>query len=96
MPCCGKKRAQQARRKSQAQRATESEQETTSQSQPEPELHVYFQYLGKTGLTVIARSTRNRYRFDHPGAIVAVDRRDLGALLGVSVLRQVEKPAEAA
>jgi hypothetical protein len=55
----------------------------------------YFQYLGKTGLTVIGPRTRRRYRFDRPGAVVAVDRRDERALAAVSVLRQVARPAEA-
>jgi hypothetical protein len=55
----------------------------------------YFQYLGKTGLTVIGPKTRQQYRFDRHGAIVAVDPRDESALAAVSVLRQVGKPTAA-
>ena len=52
----------------------------------------HFQYLGKTGLTVIGPRTRKSYRFDHPGAVVAVDPRDMRSLATVSVLRRVSKP----
>jgi hypothetical protein len=51
--------------------------------------------VGKTGLTVVGPRTHKRYRFDHTGAVVAVDRRDGRALAAVSVLMPVAKPAEA-
>jgi hypothetical protein len=53
---------------------------------------VFFQYTGRTGLTVIGRATRIRYRFDNPGAVVAVDKRDQLALSFVPNLRQVKSP----
>jgi hypothetical protein len=68
---------------------------TDSQPLPELEPTVYFQYLGRTGLTVVAPRTRKRYHFDRPGAVVAIDPRDRRSLGTVSVLRQVRKPAEA-
>ena len=58
----------------------------------EPASMSYFQYLGKTKLTLIGPRTGRRYRFDCPGAVVAVDSRDGHALTAVSVLRQVSKP----
>jgi len=88
MPCCGKKRLQ-ARQKTQTRRAPEPIETTVSQ--PEPQSVAYFQYLGKTGVTVIGPRTRKRYRFGHTGAVIAVDRRDGRALATVSVLRQVRK-----
>jgi hypothetical protein len=93
MPCCGKKRAR-AREKTQTRRAPEPAERTVSQPEPEPQPVTYFQYLGKTGVTVIAPRTRKRYRFDHTGAVVAVDRRDGRALAAVSVLKKVAKPTE--
>jgi hypothetical protein len=95
MPCCGKKRAQLGR-KTRTRRAPEPKEETVSQPRPEPQPLAYFQYQGKTGLTVIGPRTRKRYRFGHAGAVVAVHPRDVRALATVSVLRQVRKPAEAA
>jgi predicted flap endonuclease-1-like 5' DNA nuclease len=68
---------------------------TDSQPRPEPVPTVYFQYLGSTGVTVIARKTHRRYHFDHPGSVLAVDPKDRYALATVSVLRQVGKPTEA-
>jgi hypothetical protein len=93
MPCCGKKRAQ-IRRKNQARRVPEPAKKTDAQPQPEPDRGVYFQYLGKTGVTVIGPWTRQRYCFDRPGAVVAVDPRDRRSLSIVPVLRQVRKPTE--
>ena len=52
---------------------------------------VYFQYTGKTGMTVIGRETRRRYRFDRPGAVAAVDARDKTALVFVPNLRLVDE-----
>ncbi|MCP5116738.1 MAG: hypothetical protein GY953_38415 [bacterium] len=49
----------------------------------------YFQYLGTTGMTVRAPITGTAYRFDGPGAILAVDPRDRRALAAVPNLRQV-------
>ena len=51
---------------------------------------VFFQYIGRTGLTIIGRGTGLRYRFDSPGAVVAVDVRDRLALTSVPNLRQVK------
>jgi hypothetical protein len=50
---------------------------------------VLFEYTGKTGLTVVGPSTGIRYRFDSPGAQLAVDPRDQSTLLYVPNLRPV-------
>lgn len=77
MACCGDKRAQ----------FNLARQELDPVEQADP---IYFQYTGSTGLTVIGRETRSRYRFDSPGAVVAVDIRDQPALAFVPNLRQVK------
>lgn len=77
MTCCGDKRAQL--------NLTRQELEPGKPADP-----VFFQYTGRTGLTVIGRETRLRYRFDSPGAVVAVDGKDRLALTFVPNLRQVK------
>lgn len=77
MACCGDKRVQL----NQARRGLYPEEQTDP---------VYFQYTGRTGITVTGRETRSRYRFDSPGAVVAVDIRDRLALAAVPNLRQVK------
>lgn len=94
MPCCGKKRSQ-ASQTTQTHSVPESARRASLQNFPEHASQAYFQYLGKTGLTVLGPRTRTRYRFEGPGAVVAVDPRDRCALTAVSILRQVEKPEEA-
>jgi len=76
MTCCGDRRAQ----------LNQNPQKIESGTLVDP---VFFQYIGRTGLTVIGRETRIRYRFDNPGAVVAVDKRDQLALSFVPNLRQV-------
>jgi hypothetical protein len=48
-----------------------------------------FEYVGRTGLTIIGPGTRTSYRFDRPGSRVMVDARDRASLASVPVLRQV-------
>lgn len=52
----------------------------------------FFQYLGATALTARGPKSGRTYRFAHPGAVVAVDPRDLAALTAVPGLRQVARP----
>lgn len=94
MPCCGKKRAK-ASQTTQSRRVPEPAESASMWHPPAGDIPAYFQYLGKTGLTVTGPKTRKRYRFDRPGAVIAVDPRDGYALAAVSVLRQVERPTEA-
>jgi hypothetical protein len=46
-----------------------------------------FEYVGATALTVIGPASGQRYRFDRPGARLAVDPRDGLALQAVPLLR---------
>ncbi len=52
----------------------------------------YFQYLGKTRLTVVGSISGKRYRFNQVNDIVAVDPRDRRSLTTVPKLRQVLHP----
>jgi hypothetical protein len=91
MACCGKKREQllQANRANRILRAGENlDQQVT----PAADVQVYFQYTGRTGLTVIGRATYQRYRFDRTGVVLNVDARDKRALSAIPTLRQVKKP----
>jgi hypothetical protein len=63
--------------------------ETPSEGIPVQDNLAYFQYIGKTRLTVIGRETRRLYRFDRPGAIASVDKRDQRSLEKVPGLRIV-------
>ena len=54
--------------------------------------HAFFRYVGTTGLTVVGAATGTRYRFDSPGAVVAVDFRDRPSLQAVPHLHQVHSP----
>ncbi len=49
---------------------------------------VYFEYVGKTGLTVIGPTTGKRYRFPKPGAKIAVDSNDAALLTTIPRLMQ--------
>jgi hypothetical protein len=46
-----------------------------------------FEYLGKTALTVVGPVTGARYRFDRPGARLAIDPRDSPGLARIPALR---------
>lgn len=52
----------------------------------------YFEYVGKTGLTVVGPVTGRRYRFARPGAVLAVDKRDSSSMAGVPNLRRASVP----
>ena len=54
--------------------------------------HVYFQYTGGPGMTVIGPATGQRYRFVTPGQAVAVDPQDRRSVAQVPGLRQVAGP----
>jgi len=49
---------------------------------------VFFEYMGKTGMTVTGPVTGRRYRFEGSGARVEVDLRDRRSLAAVPQLRQ--------
>ncbi len=89
--CCGSHRSELLNTM-QAGQKPETGAQSPDQKQPENSAPVYFQYVGKTGLTVQGRATRNQYRFNGSGAIVAVDARDRWGMSFVPNLRQVEAP----
>ncbi len=47
----------------------------------------YFEYTGSTGMTVQGGFTKRIYRFDRPGARMAVDARDTASMRAVPRLR---------
>jgi hypothetical protein len=49
---------------------------------------VFFEYVGKTGMTVTGPVSGKRYRFERAGSRVEVDLRDRRSLAGVPQLRQ--------
>ncbi len=47
-----------------------------------------FEYVGKTGLTVVSPMTGRRYRFERPGAVLEIDPRDRPWMSFVPQLRR--------
>jgi hypothetical protein len=88
MACCGKKRAE-ATRESRVRRQAESGPSAGSAPRPVRSSVPSFQYLGKTGLTVMGPRSGKSYRFDRPGAVVAVDPVDSRALAAVTMLKRM-------
>lgn len=89
MSCCGKKRTVY---QGTSRKTAEPSKNTPAARKPRRDTYAYFQYLGRTGLTVQGPISGTRYRFERPGAIVAVDVRDRRSLATVSVLQQVQRP----
>ena len=56
-----------------------------------PPRTVEFEYVGRTGLSVVGPTSRTSYRFDRPGARATVDSRDGASLARVPVLRRVTR-----
>lgn len=79
MACCGEKRKQFYK--------DENGQMIPIGSQPQAP--VDFEYIGRSGLTVIGNKTRQRYCFERPGAIVTIDPADWLGMLLVPSLREV-------
>ncbi len=48
-----------------------------------------FEYIGRTGLTVVGPVTGRQYRFDRTGARVEVDSRDRPSIAVIPLLRQI-------
>lgn len=83
--CCGGKRMQ----------ATQTTVVRPTSNRPTKTVrysHAFFRYVGPTALTVAGGATGTRYRFDSPGAVVAVDVRDQPSMLAVPHLRRVHSP----
>jgi hypothetical protein len=84
MSCCGGKRRHWNRESSVAS----SDMGVSLTPSPEGP-GVFFEYQGRTALTVRGPLTGRRYRFSAPGARVAVDARDAPAIVGVPNLKRV-------
>ncbi len=87
MGCCGKRRAAFPGMTSASAPAVNR---LSSQPRPAGGARVVFEYVGRTALTAVGRTTGLRYRFERPGARVAVDPRDRASLASVPVLCQVQ------
>jgi len=91
MGCCGDKR-EQFHDRILAPQSREIIAEASSLPSATPPSFVYFEYIGKTGLTVSGPITGRRYRFDVPGAVVAVEGRDAPSVSAVPNLRRTRSP----
>ena len=89
MPCCGGKR-EELRARTMSHQTLDAFQGATSLPQAVSPGEVYFEYLGRTRLTVLGPITGRRYSFDGPGAIVPVDGRDEPSVAAVPNLRWVK------
>ncbi len=83
MACCGRNRPVQ-----------QAENSSTTHVMPAPRWSStqYFEYHGKTGLTVLGPITGRRYRFERPGMLLAIDGRDCPSMAGVPNLRRAPAP----
>jgi len=89
MPCCGNQRHQSIAQNHQPGESTAS---SPTQQRIVRDTLVYFEYTGKTTLTVMGPVTGRRYRFDAPGTIIAVDQMDRVAVAAIPNLKQVRNP----
>lgn len=88
MSCCGRSRAQFQIQKPHPT-LSPTAMPGTVPAAPTQDAVAFLQYMGPSGLTAIGPVTGRRYRFDRPGARLAVDARDAKPLLAVQSLRQV-------
>lgn len=87
MACCGKQREQVGA--TNPIRPALSAGTSASQRAPvSRQFVVCFEYMGRTGLTVVGPVSGRRYRFDGPGARLVVDPRDQVSLAAVPNLRR--------
>ena len=79
---CGKKRSAYS---------TQQPTVTTTNHQQIPDqqtVYTNFEYTGKSALTVVGNYTGRKYRFNYPGDVQPVDKRDEAGMMGVPVLRK--------
>jgi hypothetical protein len=88
MPCCGHKR-EQIRGINPIPQALKRGSRASVEPQVTRRFSVCFEYVGRTGLTVIGPISGKHYRFERPGARLVVDPRDQLSLAAVPKLRQV-------
>ncbi len=83
MSCCGNARQRLGPMPGPA--TTEAQPPAT----PARRFTIWFEYTGERAATVIGAATGRRYRFDRPGAQVAIDPRDRIGLSKCPKLRQL-------
>jgi hypothetical protein len=87
MSCCGQQRLRLSEKDS--NRAPAGSAPTAHWEQrTSPVSLVYFEYIGKTALTVTGPITGKKYRFPQPGSKTAVDAADALSVATIPVLRQ--------
>lgn len=84
MSCCGKMRLSKTPPGSHASVA-----QAAGPVQASRQSRVFFEYLGRTALTVVGPVSGRRYRFDRPGARLEVDLKDRRSLAALPLLRQM-------
>ena len=94
MSCCGKKRSsflsgQPGPPASFTARETARSPEIAGEPGNSRQSSIFFEYTGKTGLTVWGAVSGRRYRFDKPGSRVKIDPRDRPSLAQVPHLKQI-------
>ena len=88
MSCCGKHRAAGGSAPPRISTTTNG----NATRPPARQTSVFFEYVGRTGLTVVGPISGRRYRFDAPGSRQPVDPMDKPSLSAVPLLRQVAGP----
>ena len=81
---CGKKRNEFHSQQQHTPADNNHQQTMTAQF-----VYIHFEYTGKTGLTVTGNITGTRYRFNYPGEVIPIDKRDAAGMMGVPVLRRL-------
>lgn len=92
MTCCGNQRARLLSAGPTKRAVNPGAGNVLAPARPVRHASAYFEYIGRTGITVLGQKTGKRYRFDGPGVRVAVDPADKPALATVPHLRQVMSP----
>jgi hypothetical protein len=88
MTCCGKQRQQYQA----ATQTHQTDEQRAGRTASVRDTVAYFEYTGRTSLTVMGPVTGKRYRFEAPGDIAAVDQMDRVGVAAVPNLRQVMNP----
>lgn len=88
MPCCGEGR-KTPRPPDPAARGRSRPLDTARAAPPVRNETVYFEYVGKTGLTVFGPVTGRRYRFSGNGTVQPIDIHDAPSLARVPHLRRL-------
>jgi len=88
MSCCGKHRLAGGSPSPRLPTATT----TNSTVRPARQTSVFFEYVGRTGLTIVGPVSGRRYRFEAPGSRQPVDPADKPSLAAIQMLRQVSEP----